>query len=824
MVNVVTVRPRKGDADDELSVEISEARVSVLKAAIKETFELQTVSFDLFYAYTGSQSTALHTLKPTPDVKLKTILSKCSNPTTDLIFFFQPHPFRFKVVFEAGGDPLVLEVEDLGVKELRLSAVFRNYQTLCYNMMTMESVLNSDSTLERVYTEATSKKVLPSVFVITAQNPNTSIIPTTVTSKPKIISTTQDISSEKSFDVMLSYSWSTKHLVKSLHTSLLQHTPTLRIWIDDREMDTDIYKGMVEGVLKSSLLLICLSRAYLSSANCNREIKFAADLQKPMVPVRMFDKMAGDDVGALMASRELAVPFLITSGLMYVDFEGLVPGTEGWEGAVRAVVEQVESRLAKVSGSVGGGVLKRAGIEEEDGVGRVLLKNWLQPVDFSVDLENYEAEYVVGTREWVDSVVLQWRESNERVLWVNGGAGTGKSIIAFRLSKFQPDGFKLGSVFFCRHNDEQKNSPEKVVASMAWDLASRFPVVKAHMEAVMDQNILEVAESGKSSLLSRPIEAFQSLIIGGLNILGEHHKQMNTPYNETILLIVDALDECDPKSRHLLLKILSQSCEALPEFVKVFVTARPDLDIFNSLTKTDPFVLKTTSKENWDDIEKFISTRFASIWKLSVDQLQQNQELTECVKELVVKSEGVFIYARNACELLSNEFQFADPKAMLKEIQNLDFGPDSIYSVILNREFLTEQDLDEFRHVFGTILGVKEPVSLPTLMVVGTLTSVETGRVVSKLRSILKIEQGIVSVIHKSLKDFLTDNKRCGQNFFVNLAEVNHEHTLTCLDLMNKQLKYNMANLDASKEYKHTESNFAIDKDLEYACIFWGNM
>ncbi|KAJ3384797.1 hypothetical protein HDU84_002636 [Entophlyctis sp. JEL0112] len=824
----VSVRLNGGDEYDAIDVSINELTVTELRMQIQAAFDLPNTEFDVLYC-TRKDGFVPHKLKPTPNSKLRTLLKANPDPD-DILFEVKMHPHKIKVVFDGSTQPaLVLELDMLEVEVLR-SEIDRCFPDLGdgymiqYSSKDSRAVLRSDSALEALYDCELPSKTCPTIYVV---QPAAPIVPTAALQQHVVRSTRKsDVLLETSFDIMLSYSWSTKSQVLELYNELRNRYDGIKIWVDDAEMDKDVYLSMVEGVVKSDLMIVCLSKPYLTSANCMREIKFAADLKKPLIPARMFEET--ENMSNFLQDPELAVPFLITSGLLYIDFKMSHPPSAEWNSAVDSICRQIESRLPKFA--------RTQSDSAQDTPPKVSLSVWLQPVDFAADVDNYASEYVAGTREWLADVFDEWRLTNESVMWLNGGAGTGKSIISFKVACDPPARYRLGSLFFCRHNDEQKNDVRYIVATIAWDLSCKFKSVRDHMEKIMAED-LRLVKEGKASVLFSPIEAFEELVVDGLHALKNSNELSQT--GDTILLVIDALDECDPKTRNQLLHILTQSCKNLPEFAKVFTTGRPDLDIFESLSGIDPFVLKPTSDRNVSDIKKFISVKLSALWNVSVAAIEQNETMASCVEALLKKSEGVFIYARNACEFLQKD-QSKTPQIMLDQIHKFNRGPDSMYSMILEREFgVTDpSELLVFKHVFGIILAVREPVPINILAKVGKVTASEAGLVVAKvsfafkcpdlsdlskqLRSILKIEQNNISVIHKSLKDYLTDVQRCGTKFFINVPAMNEEICEVCLCLMVNKLSHNLLNLNSGDEYHPTVSMISsIPKEIAYACQFW---
>ena len=167
---------------------------------------------------------------------------------------------------------------------------------------------------------------------------------------------------------------------------------------------------------------------------------------------------------------------------------------------------------------------------------RDMLSAFFRPVDLKPDLVKHVHAYVEGTREWVFDEFNRWANKRvdagkERVFWVQGGGGLGKSVIAAQLvqrfSKWQGPCFGilpsssnkghhqqqddsdaggagggLGSGaaasgpakpviaahFFCRHDDADRNDPRRVIATLAHNLALHLPMLlQAYQQILSNQ-------------------------------------------------------------------------------------------------------------------------------------------------------------------------------------------------------------------------------------------------------------------------------------------------------------------------------------------------
>jgi serine/threonine protein kinase len=89
------------------------------------------------------------------------------------------------------------------------------------------------------------------------------------------------ILSSQHFDVFFSHAWASKPFLSNVfHLLNLQG---FRVWYDQFEMGHDMVKSMSEGIENSSVVLVCASQAYQSSAYCMFELQSSISLQKPVV-------------------------------------------------------------------------------------------------------------------------------------------------------------------------------------------------------------------------------------------------------------------------------------------------------------------------------------------------------------------------------------------------------------------------------------------------------------------------------------------------------------------------------------------------------------
>ncbi|KAI9329221.1 kinase-like domain-containing protein [Zopfochytrium polystomum] len=106
---------------------------------------------------------------------------------------------------------------------------------------------------------------------------------------------------------MISYAWADKDLVRPL-VAKLEHM-NVRVWIDVKNMGSDINEAMIDGIRRAAVVVAFLSDSYIASHNCKLEIKFANDIHKPIIPVRL----------ASTENVVFSAAAFVTAGQLYID-------------------------------------------------------------------------------------------------------------------------------------------------------------------------------------------------------------------------------------------------------------------------------------------------------------------------------------------------------------------------------------------------------------------------------------------------------------------------------------------------------------------------
>ena len=437
-----------------------------------------------------------------------------------------------------------------------------------------------------------------------------------------------------------------------------------------------------------------------------------------------------------------------------------------------------------------------------------------------------------GTRRDVLLQIEQWLtdKHDQRIFWLNGLAGTGKSTIAQTFAEMGFADGELGASFFCSRDYEDRSNLKAIFPTLAFQLAHRYPQFREQLLPILKVNHDVERESLSSQLEKVIVRPFKG-------------SQVST------LIVIDALDECkDEEPASALLSVLSRYVHEIPG-VKFFITGRPEPPIREGFRLkplvpiTDVLKLHDVKRSSVDeDIKLYLRIHLTKIRQTRSDcEFPEEWPDSDDIDILCKEAGGFFIYASTAVKFVGSKYH--DPTKRLDLIISQsqgaahERGVDFLYTQILELAF-KDADLGDhelystLRNVVGAVVLAIHPLSRKTLS--GLLRNCGTSSDISVtlrfLHSLLNIpdnEDEPIRVFHKSLPDFLTNRTRCKDDrFFVDPA-VHHEDILfSCLDLMKKRLRKNICELEdyaVLGEVKDLSDRREthIGSSLEYACRFW---
>ena len=449
-------------------------------------------------------------------------------------------------------------------------------------------------------------------------------------------------------------------------------------------------------------------------------------------------------------------------------------------------VKEVEAGLKKLKETVES-LKEGKDMNRADEVLRNLTKS-----EFRRDIEYYVQRFQEGTREWVLDRVQNWlddRSSLNRVMVISGNAGMGKSVIAAVICKRMQETGRLSGNHFCQYNNVRYCKPQLMIQSLACHLSYTLPEYKKALVEQLSRNLgTDLNNMGVEEL-------FALLFKEPLSAVGDPGRNM--------LMVIDGLDESEYEGRNELLDVIANQFCKLPIWIRFLVTTRPALNITEKLKHLKPFELKYNDGKNIEDVRVFFQKRLEQVVKL--------RNVGEYVKKLVLKSEGLMLYAHFLVLLITEN------PSILHEgdlDDSLPLGISSFYHSYFKRlESELCEDLhmkeEHFLNLLSAVAASREPLPVgfvSKVLVPGTDPPLARRKVVRSLSSVsalLPIRDDCLHVIHKSVKDWLTDVSCYGEHEFI--VDENEGHRILaalCTDELENgkvYITYNLAPLRGTR-------------------------
>ena len=235
--------------------------------------------------------------------------------------------------------------------------------------------------------------------------------------------------------------------------------------------------------------------------------------------------------------------------------------------------------------------------------------DWLSPICFIEHQRWHSERRLQGSGEWLlnHRDYLGWQSSSaSSIFLLHGMAGSGKTSLASAivdsvlLQSSNQASPPLLAYFYCSKNpsEVEPSDPQEIMRSIVRQLGVTSGAQKTIHSAVVNDYERREAEA-KIEGFDVTRLSLQDCIRVVLNITG--------PDPATIVL--DAIDEVQPKSRYELVKGLQQIIRDSGSVVKIFVTSRDDDQVLSLLTNA--IMLRIDAENNRTDIESFVRDQVA---------------------------------------------------------------------------------------------------------------------------------------------------------------------------------------------------------------------
>ncbi|KAI3032177.1 hypothetical protein CBS76997_11403 [Aspergillus niger] len=461
--------------------------------------------------------------------------------------------------------------------------------------------------------------------------------------------------------------------------------------------------------------------------------------------------------------------------------------------------------------------------------------------------DQHEDECLAGTRTELLQQVQDWGRSSDRcIFWLSGMAGTGKSTIARTVARTFEEVGILGASFFFKRGEGDRGSAAKFFSTIVKQLAVHIPQMIPGIRKALDD----------PTITSKSLrEQFDKLMLQPLLAVG-HGEAMGS-----IVIVIDALDECEPeKDVEIILDLLPKVEKSTNMTIRFFLTSRPEIPIRFGFDQIDKSKYQNTILQNLDedvikhDIALYLKEEFLKIQQRRRHDLPPGWPGEERVEALATMACPLFIFAATVCRFVADSH--FDPDERLQKFSTSSTGSkmDGTYRPVLNQLLVQDATdrnelIEEFQRIIGVIILLANPLSLSSLaeLLLGTSehdSSINLERHISVylefFYSVLSIPSDPklpIRTLHLSFHDYLVDDRTKDQEatsrFWVDKRAKHELIANQCLTVMGRSLKKNICelpNYGTSRTEIHPDS---IAKFLPHALqniffiglklwVFWG--
>ncbi|KAG8899904.1 hypothetical protein FRC00_000712, partial [Tulasnella sp. 408] len=433
-----------------------------------------------------------------------------------------------------------------------------------------------------------------------------------------------------------------------------------------------------------------------------------------------------------------------------------------------------------------------------------------------------------GTRVKILERIDEWirgASNSERVLWILGMAGRGKSTLASTVAH-NWKGRACCAIYHFRRGQIVSNT--SLVCALAKQLGKS-------LDPELKNAILSTVEENEDITNQRLDEQFAALLVASLGSM----KEKTFP----ILIVVDGLDECDSVDYAVdFVKLIKRHSSSLPDNLKFLLTSRPEAPLLRAL---EPRTWLTENLDSIDDVEEDIE-RFLHHALLQVKTEHKIEGLwppPSEVSRLAKMSQGLFQWARTAVKYIEDGSP-TDQLAELLKSPTVWSGVDELYTQILSKALekvkRNPAKRDLLLSVLGTLVVAPHPVSLEIIAFLHAEHDLIKGKtpetafnflrlgILADLNSLLFVPSSSsapIQLMHASIRDLLIDCERCGGGlYWVDIARNHQRLAAACILQMNRHLRKNICNLNnLSKPNSELQAipSRELSEGLQYCCRSW---
>jgi hypothetical protein len=550
-------------------------------------------------------------------------------------------------------------------------------------------------------------------------------------------------------------------------------------------------------------------------------------------------------VFSVLVKRTACVPDnrlcnILTDGVLAIDCRSHSEPLEAQSHDVMDVINQIRCRLSEQEASKAAKI--RTGENMFDSCVSVFATDpctevfdRLKPIASA----NYDSHVAPtgcldGTRVEIHKKLSDWANedtSELSTMWLNGMAGTGKTAIASTFARIMEDERILGASFFIDRQQAERRDLRRIVQTLAYDLAKHnHEQLRALWTTLRDDPTFDRLSYQEQVrlLIKKPLDA------------GRH--------TETLVIVIDGLDECGASDGASLLTTLISSLAHHP--IKLFVTSRNESNVTNTLRNVPHSLIKLHEIDIAEDVRLY--------WEHNLDELCASKNLpdwrsTVSLAALVELTGHLFIYATTLLKIVRNTKTSPIKKIRaLLDVSRLgngsaiafasqdNHGPlQKLYIHILGDAIKQDDGTmsDEYalrlHDILEAVIFARELLTAQALSDLLDMDLEELEAYLMPLHSVLVVPHAtnpdqVVRPLHQSFPDFVRQQGGLVHPKLVIHSTVAEKHVAEwCLGQLNKHLRFDICDIKDASLFNSevldllNRLSHRVSAALRYSCRYW---
>lgn len=363
-------------------------------------------------------------------------------------------------------------------------------------------------------------------------------------------------------------------------------------------------------------------------------------------------------------------------------------------------------------------------------------------------------------RVWLTNKVNSWiNYSDERVLIISGNAGTGKSHFSANFQHYNPSCL---ACVFCDNLTLNTEYAKDIIRYISYTYAAKEPAYryqllnKFKLYGIIDDS--GIVHEGKTSdyFIDNTDDYILSDLLGIQTIGG---------YNNSVMILIDGLDEATGNGNNPVLKLLSSAIKVLPNHIRFIVTSRPEPTIISFLHGIDSYFISLDNENSDKDIALYVQRALNTSLRGGISVTDIDRIVREC--------DHVFLYAELLCKSI------VSPEGFYRNSRELPTGIAGIYTQYFDRLFGDGQSYTEIKQLLRIICSFdKGGIAEEVLLRIAGINRETLNEFYMSMRSFAKYTEidkvRYVFLYHKSLYDWLIDKDLSGTYY----VDCNYGQTL----------------------------------------------